>query len=83
MAHILEKMGNKCTNTKCTKCPVWQFNHEGGTGEALHNNCVESLRFKTVCQAVEAWIKGKEYDKAILKLPYEEWEKLEKELGGE
>ena len=78
----LEKLGNKCTTTKCTKCPIWQFNHENGAGEQLHNNCVESLRFKTVSNAVKMWLRGKEYDKGILKLPYEEWQKIEDEMQG-
>lgn len=61
----IEKLANKCTNTKCTKCPIWIFNNEGA-GTGLHNNCVESMRFPTVAVAVNLWIHGKPFDRASL-----------------
>ena len=63
----IEKLGIRCTSTICHKtCPVWYFNNEGA-GKDCHNNCVETLRFPTVAQAVKLWIKGKPYDKESLK----------------
>ena len=69
---ILQKLGEKCTSTKCTKCPVWQFNNEGGKGDGLHNNCVESLRFRVVYEAMQLFLSGKEYDRQSLKGEFDE-----------
>jgi len=63
---IIEKLGNKCTNTKCTKCPIWIFNNEGA-GVGCHNNCMESMRFPTVAKAVKLWLLGKDFDRESLK----------------
>lgn len=63
---IVEKLGNKCTNTVCHKdCPVWYFNHKGA-GKDCRNNCVESMRFPTVAKAVNLWVTGKEWSKEEL-----------------
>lgn len=62
----IEKLGNKCTDTICHKtCPVWYFNNKGA-GVDCHNNCVESMRFPTVAEAVNLWLEGKEWDKESL-----------------
>lgn len=65
MATIFEKLGEKCTNTKCTKCPVWIFNNEGA-GVGLHNGCPEAMRFPSVGKAVEAWLIGADFDRKSL-----------------
>lgn len=62
----LEKLGTMCTSNICHKtCPVWYFN-EKGAGKGCHNNCMETLRFPTVAEAVRLWLRGKEYDKESL-----------------
>ena len=63
---IVEKLGNKCTNTICHKtCPIWYFNNKGA-GKGCHNSCVESMRFPTVAKAVNLWVAGKEWSKEEL-----------------
>ena len=63
---ILEKLGNKCTNTICHKeCPIYYFKHEGA-GNGTGNNCVEAMRFPNVANAVRLWLAGKKWDKSTL-----------------
>lgn len=62
----VEKLGNKCTDTICHKsCPIWWFNNQGA-GKGCRNNCMEAMRFPTVAQAVNDWLKGKPWSKESL-----------------
>lgn len=52
--HIIMQIGEYCTTTKCTKCPIYYSEYHN----QLHNNCVECLRFPSIAKAMAQQIKG-------------------------
>lgn len=55
----IRQIGEFCTSTHCSKCPIKKWNEES----ALHNGCMESLRLKPVADIMLKQIKRRKVDR--------------------